>query len=242
MLAEVGPVLIAVILILLFSNVGTIVWIYLSAQNRNHGFRESMQNLEKLNRELREQKHDLMNHFQVVYGLMELGEYEEAHAYITPVFKEIRKFNRALKTAQPAVNALLWAKMEEAEKRGVDFYLEVGSSLADIPIQPWDLCRILANLIDNGLTALEKQEGERRLSVLIRETRQDYQLEIANNGPAIPADIRPHLFQSGFTTKKEAGHGQGLAIVSRLLREAEGQILLESEEGETSFTVNIPKK
>lgn len=39
--------------------------------------RESYQNLEKLNSNLRAQRHDYLNHLQVVYGLMEMEEYEE---------------------------------------------------------------------------------------------------------------------------------------------------------------------
>lgn len=238
----VSPVLLVGMGLLLLSCLVTMAGVYLSAQIRNQGYRESMRNLEQLNGKLREQKHDLMNHFQVVYGLMELGEYEEAHAYITPVFREITKLNRALKTAQPAVNALLWAKMEEAEKRHIDFYLEVGSNLKNLTIAPWDLCRILANLLDNAMTAAEKREGERRIQVCIRESGEAYQIEIANNGPEIPKELQTQIFLPGFSTKKEEGHGNGLAIVARLLREAGGELQWESTGRETSFGVCLPKK
>lgn len=240
----------------LFGEVSPAVWvcvglIFLSAlmtgagllaagRYQNKNYEESMKNLEDLNGKLREQKHDLMNHFQVVYGLMELGEYEEAHAYIKPVFKEIKKLNMALKTAQPAINALLWAKMEAAARQGIDVYPEVGTKLEKLPMQPWDLCRVLANLLDNGITALQGTEGEKRIRVSLKEVKENYVFEIANNGPVIPEENRALLFKPGFTTKKEEGHGNGLAIVARLLKEAGGEILLESEEEETVFLVRLP--
>ena len=58
---------------------------------------------------------------------MELQEYDEAKKYLDPVFKDILKVSKALKTAQTAVNALLQAKMKVAEKNQIDLFLEVRS-------------------------------------------------------------------------------------------------------------------
>ncbi len=226
--------------LLLFSSLLSIAGLAAAAGYRNRNYEEAMENLEELNRKLREQKHDLMNHFQVVYGLMELGEYEEAREYIRPVFKSIQKLNRALKTAQPAVNALLQAKMETAEQKGIDFYLEVGTALSDLPMQPWDFCRVLANLLDNAMTALEGVEGEKRLTVRMKEAASVYRVEVENNGPAIEPHILPYIFQAGFTTKREEGHGQGLAIVSRLVKGAGGMVTADCADGLTVFLVELP--
>lgn len=226
--------------LLLLSSLLSMAGLAAAAGYRNRNYAEAMENLEELNRKLREQKHDLMNHFQVVYGLMELEEYEEARAYIRPVFKSIQKLNRALKTAQPAVNALLQAKMETAEQKGIDFYLEVGTQLARLPMQPWDFCRVLANLLDNAMTALEDTEGERRLTVRMREATSVYRIEVENNGPAIEPHVLPWIFQAGFTTKREEGHGQGLAIVNRLVKGAGGTVTAESADGLTVFLVELP--
>ena len=75
---------------------------------------ESYQNMEALNSTLRAQRHDYLNHLQVVYGMMELEEYEELHAYLEPVYKDMLKTGKALKTSKPAINALIKAKMGEA--------------------------------------------------------------------------------------------------------------------------------
>ena len=86
---------------------------------------ESYRNLEQLNGTLRAQRHDYLNHLQVVYGMMELEEYEELHQYLEPVYKDMLKTGKALKTSKPAINALLKAKMGEAEGKGIDVYVEV---------------------------------------------------------------------------------------------------------------------
>lgn len=238
---DVSPVIWGCIGLILLSGLFLAVGLFEVSRYRNRSYEESMKQLEELNGKLRDQKHDLMNHFQVVYGLMELGEYEEAHTYIQPVFRGIQRLNYALKTSQPAVNALLQVKLETAQEQQVDMYLTVGSSLKDIRIQPWDLCRILANLIDNGLTALSQVDGERQLHVMINEDNNHYKFEISNNGPVIPEEMMPHLFRAGFTTKKEEGHGHGLAIVQKLVRGAGGEVTVVSDEAETVFCVVLPK-
>lgn len=228
--------------LILAASLATIMGIYAVSRYQDQSYGESMRNLESLNGKLREQKHDLMNHFQVVYGLLELEEYEEARAYVRPVFKDIQRLNMALKTALPAVNALLQVKMEAAAQKGIDFYLEVGTTLKGVTIKPWDLCRILANLLDNAMTALEEAEGEKRLVLRMQERREDYRIEISNNGPEIPDRYLPELFRAGFTTKREEGHGQGLAIVQRLVKEAGGSVTVESDAERTAFIVLLPKK
>lgn len=225
----------------LFGSLITILGLYFAHHYKNVNLEESIQNLEDLNTTLRSQRHDYLNHFQVIYGLMELKEYEEAKKYLDPVFKDIMKVSKALKTAQPAVNALLKAKMEVAEKKEIDLFLEVRSDLKNIVIEPWNLCKVLANIIDNGITALTELEHEKNLFVEISEDKSSYIFLIYNNGRKIPDNILEDVFKQGVTTKKEQGHGMGLYIVSKIVREAGGTVGVTSDSKKTCFTVVIPK-
>ena len=202
---------------------------------------DSIKDLERLNSTLREQRHDYLNHVQVIYGLMELEEYEEAKKYIEPVYREILKVSKALRTAQPAVNALLQAKMQMAEKDQIDVYLEVKSDLKYIPLEGWELCKVLSNIIDNGMMALKQIGDIRRLHIDITEDGDHYYFYIYNNGPCIKKEEIPQIFKEGYSTKKEEGHGMGLYIVKRILGEVEGTIAVESRENKTCFTITLPK-
>lgn len=75
--------------LMLLSSLITIIGLYFAVRYKNNNLEESIKNLEELKTKLRAQRHDYLNHFQVIYGLMELGEYEEAKKYISPVFKDI---------------------------------------------------------------------------------------------------------------------------------------------------------
>ena len=73
---------------------------------------EAYEQLEELNSTLRAQRHDFMNHIQVIYTLTELDDRPAALEYMDKVYGDIQKVGRVLKTTSPAVNALIAAKME----------------------------------------------------------------------------------------------------------------------------------
>lgn len=205
------------------------------------GLMESYRHLEELNSTLRAQRHDYLNHLQVVYGMMELNEYEELHNYLEPVYKDMLKTGKALKTSKPAINALLKAKMGEAEGKDIDVYVEVKSDLKDLRVADWEICKVLSNLIDNAMTALEEQSDVKKIEIDITETKEEYVFSISNNGPMIPAEVQEHIFKKGFSTKREEGHGMGLFIVQNVLKENSGSISLTSDENETAFVVRFQK-
>lgn len=202
---------------------------------------ESYHNLEQLNSTLRAQRHDYLNHLQIVYGMMELEEYEELHAYLEPVYKDMMKTGKALKTSKPAINALLKAKMGEAERKEIDVYVEVKSDLRELHAADWEVCKVLSNLIDNAMTALENWTGERKIEIEIMESKEEYIFSIGNSGPMIPKEVQESIFKQGFTTKKGEGHGMGLYIVQNVLKENHGSVSLTSDEKETAFVVKFKK-
>ena len=204
--------------------------------------RKNFKNLEKLNSELRSQRHDYLNHLQVVYGLMELGEYEELRGYFEPVYKAIQKTGKALKTSRPAINALLKAKMDEAERKGIDFYVEVKTDLKEIGVEDWELCKVISNIVDNAITALEENEETKKITVDMTEDKTHYRFSVSNNGPKIPEEMQGEIFKQGITSKKEAGHGMGLYIVMSIVKEYGGTLQLMSTEEETVFGFAFPKK
>ncbi len=230
------------ICLVLLGSLLSIAGLYSVTKYQRRNYEESLQNLENLNVRLREQRHDYLNQVQIVYGLLELEEYEDARDYLRPVFKDIMKVNRALRTSKPAVNALLQAKMDEAEQQGVDFYLEIGTQLQKLEMEAWEFCKILANLIDNAVAAAGKNEGEKWIRLRMEALPEEYRITVENNGPEIPEDRRKLIFVRGYTTKKGEGHGMGLAIVSAVLKEAGGTITVESTPESTAFSFAVPKK
>ncbi|MCM1542295.1 MAG: ATP-binding protein [Blautia sp.] len=221
-----------------------LVWmmlLYNRLRRRYDSLLESSGQMQRMNGELRSQRHDYLNHMQVVYGMVELEEYGELHDYLEPVHRDMMKVGKAIRTSVPAINALLMAKMGEAEAAQIDFYVEVKSDLGHLPMEPWELCKVLSNLIDNAITALSVKGADRKILLEISEDREHYLFSVADNGDPIPEDRQAAVFRPGFTTKQEPGHGMGLYIVSNVLKRNGGSILLKSDEKETVFTVRLKK-
>ena len=197
--------------------------------------------METLNNTLRSQRHDFLNHLQVVYSLMEMEDYDEASAYIQKVYGRITAVSRVMKTANPAVNALLQVKVAACEKAGVQATLNIQSAWKDLPIPGWEMCKVLSNLIDNAIDALQEvSQPDRKLTLTLTEDLQAFRFSVSNTGPMIPVKSWQSIFQPGITTKS-AGHGMGLYIVRKTLEDRGGGIEVTSDAGETTFAGWVPK-
>lgn len=203
---------------------------------------DTIEAMEGLNNTLRAQRHDFLNHLQVVYSLMEMQEYDEAGAYIEKIYGAITSVSRVMKTANPAINALLQVKLSECDKAKIPVEMNIQSSWKDLPMPGWEMCKVLSNLLDNAIDALEEvQEGERRLSLTLTEDLHAFRFLVSNSGPMIPVKSQESIFQPGVTTKAD-GHGMGLYIVRKVLQERGGDIRLVSDASGTTFSGFVPKE
>ena len=80
-----------------------------------------------------------------------------------------------------------------------------------------------------------------RLAVPGTTTRLDVPLLVVvrDNGPGIPDDIRPHLFDP-FVSSKATGSGLGLALVAKIIGDHGGLIEVDSRPGRTEFRLHLP--
>ena len=203
------------------------------------GLDETVTQMSDLNVAMRVQRHDFLNHLQVVYSLIEMREYEEANRYIEQVYGDIQSVSQALKTACAPVNALLRAKMAEAQQRGIDVELAVHAVWDNLPLPAWEMCRVLSNLIDNAMDALEGRDSP-RLLITLNEDVKSFSFEVKNNGPAIPEKLLNSIFEPGFSGKGK-GRGMGLHIARETMRGTAGDLTVESCEEYTAFRGFIPK-
>ena len=202
---------------LLVCNISIILSTFLLDKFYIVNLQENFKNLEHLNLKLRAQRHEYLNEMQVVYGLLELEEYEEAYRYLHPLYEDIARIGKALRTKKPAVNALA------------------------LSMEQWEVCRILGNLIDNAFTAVSGMDGEKKVHLCIQENEKQYLFIVYNNGPVIPENKRELIFKKGYSSKKEEGHGLGLWMVRKLAGQYRGTITVTSVPGKTEFDVTLPK-
>ena len=200
---------------------------------------DAYRQMEELNLTLRAQRHDFMNHIQVVYSLTEMEEYASALEYMDRVYGDVQKVGRALKTSITAVNALIAAKMADCEEDGIVFSADIRSPWKDMPVPGWEMCRVLGNLIDNAAEAMGR-ENDRKISICLWEDARAFRFYVENTGKKIDAQMAERVFEAGFSTKG-TGRGMGLHIVREILREHGGDIRLDESSGGTRFAGEIPR-
>jgi signal transduction histidine kinase len=101
-----------------------------------------------------------------------------------------------------------------------------------------ELNQVWTNIIDNAIDAMSGK-GELR----VRTYREDgcVVVEIDDNGPGIPPQVKAHIFEPFFTTKPVGqGTGLGLDTVQRIVKKHQGNIQVTSEPGDTRFQVWLP--
>lgn len=203
------------------------------------GLKQSNDQMDALNLKLRAQRHDFLNHIQVVYSLLEMGESQEAADYLERIWTEFKTVSRVIRTKVTAFNALLQVKSAACEERGIALDMDIRSTLDGLSVPAWEICCIIGNLMDNAMDALADHPGG-KIRLEVREDVRGYRFVIANNGQPIPEALRETIFEPGFSTKGE-GRGMGLSIVRNTLQEFGGAIVL-AEGDETAFVVTVPRR
>ncbi|HEX8829885.1 MAG TPA: ATP-binding protein [Longimicrobium sp.] len=124
-------------------------------------------------------------------------------------------------------------------KHGVEVTREYDAGLPRVCVYPGELNQVWTNLIDNAVDAMD---GKGRLRIRTSRAGDDAQVEIADDGPGIPAEIQARIWEPFFTTKGVGqGSGLGLDIVRRIVqRRHGGSIRVDSRPGETRFRISLP--
>ena len=105
---------------------------------------------------------------------------------------------------------------------------------------PGDLNQVWTNLIDNAIDAMEVNK-KGMLEISTTRDGQFVKVVLKDDGPGIAKDIQQKIFDPFFTTKEMGmGSGLGLDVVSRIIRQHNGSIKVNSQPGDTEFEVCLP--
>jgi signal transduction histidine kinase len=137
----------------------------------------------------------------------------------------------------------------------VDIELALDENVGKVPLVGEDFSRVILNLCNNTFDAMREkldasgrpqdaEDYEPKLTVKTIDGNDQVIVEITDNGPGIPEEIKVKIMQPFFTTKKGTeGTGLGLYITNDIVKAHGGTIDIKSTEGKrTTFKIHLPRQ
>lgn len=205
-------------------------------------------------RGLRAQTHEFANRVHTVAGLLELGAYDEARAYLADLSATHTRTSTDISdhVHDPAVAALTIAKSAQASEIGVDLRL---SPMTSVPALARDVrsdaLLVLGNLVDNALDAVAS-DPRGWVELMVRLHTADsglphdlLEIRVTDSGQGVADDVAEEIFRLGFTTKasRDGGtRGLGLALVKQVCESRGGSVEMEAPDADEGavFTACLP--
>ncbi len=129
-----------------------------------------------------------------------------------------------------------------ADQKGVEIVAVKPSYNVVIDCDKDRVVQVLENLIGN---AIKYTPGGKRVTVRLVEAGPEVRFEVADEGPGIPDDVLPHIFDTFYRAKAATGRGLGLglSIALGLVRAHRGAIWAESEKDRgATFVFTMPRR
>lgn len=121
------------------------------------------------------------------------------------------------------------------KKKNIKLVDELDLELPKANVLIGEINQVWTNIIDNAIDAMDR---EGTLTVKSYQERDKFVVEIIDDGPGIPDDIKNRIWEPFYTTKGVGeGTGLGLDVVKKIIRRHKGDITLESKPGRTMFKV-----
>jgi signal transduction histidine kinase len=177
-----------------------------------------------------------------VYGLLaEVGQGAEAISEIVEAVKTYSYLDQApiqkVDVRETLENSLVL--LRHKLKMGVSIRRDYADDVPRVEAYGSELNQVWTNIIDNAIDAVE---GKGELKLRTYPADSTVVIEITDDGPGIPPEIRQRIFEPFFTTKGPgAGTGLGLHIAYNIVvHRHHGQIQVASKAGETRLRVILP--
>jgi signal transduction histidine kinase len=174
-----------------------------------------------------------------------LREIRQASARISDLVRAVKSYSHmdksSLKEAdvREGLENTLIILGHKLKKGNVEVRREYEEGLPPVCAHGGELNQVWTNLLDNAIDAVE---GEGHVGVRAVRDGDRVMVEISDDGPGIPEEIRERIFEPFFTTKEVGkGTGLGLDISYRVVVEKlGGDIRVSSKPGDTRFEVRLP--
>lgn len=193
---------------------------------------------------IRGQRHDFLNHVQVMYTMLKMNKLEQLNTYMADVVNEAHSMGHVIHHSSPALAAFIQMKMELAFTRSITFAFDLPPTLdIESSIKSIDLVKIMGNLVDNAFEESDTLPVEHRnvhLSIHLEDGA--LKIEVRNQSRLLTEKEKQRMLLPGYTTKKSGHSGLGLAIVHERVQYYKGSLSIHSDIKQgTAILVTLPQ-
>lgn len=156
-------------------------------------------------------------------------------------FSRITPMHPELTEIKGLADRLARLVQHKLEMSAIQLHMDFAADLPRIYCDAAQIEQVLLALVMNAIDAMPRG-GNLWLSARAQPQRDEFTIEVRDDGPGIPAEILPQIFEP-FSTTKEVGKGVGLglAISQSIVERHRGRIEVETDAGRgTTFRVTLP--
>ena len=192
-----------------------LIFLYLKHENQ----KEIIKKMDEFVLSLRKQRHEFINHLQVIFVLIDCDEKDEALNYLKSIEASVKNKSLVYKTNNPHIGAVLGAFAIKAESKEVRFDLYGLHDFSKFPLSHIHAVTVLSNLLKN---ALENCEKDSCVYLEIEIVHGYFYLKISNDGKPIEiihgnnfSDWQQQIYQGKSSKGKD--RGAGMLIIKEIL-------------------------
>jgi signal transduction histidine kinase len=198
---------------------------------------------------------DALNWLEALVSSMQLvATIEESIGRVSSLVKAVKSYAYEGKGQKQTVDikesiyATLVILGHKLREKQITLKKDFAPNVAPLQTECSGLNQIWTNILDNAIDAVPPG-GHISIRTWEEETgaaakvRHYLCITIADDGPGIPLDSQPHIFDPFYTTKPVGvGTGLGLGIVQRIVEQYGGTVTFTSEPGNTEFRIRLPRE
>ncbi len=193
-----------------------------SISEQKHSLELQLENQQQI----RKLKHDMKTHTATLSGLLSAGKLEEAAAYLKNVESEMEPVVQPF-CANAYLNAVFSHYFRQFQKLDMKLRLNIQISEEDLPYM--ELCQILSNALENAWEAsAELPRSERSASLQMKYSREYLLIRVKNK---CREDLCVEKGTVPKSSKKDPGHGFGLATIQEMAASLAGDMLAYTDSG-----------
>lgn len=180
---------------------------------------------------IRKTKHDMLNGYIGLYGLVKEERYDELKLYLEASIKNLKEMESVHYFGNPLIDAIVSKKISDAKERGIEVVFHCGViSIGDIDEE--DLGILLANALDNAIESTVKSSYD-KIDVYVSTMNCFLKIDVIN----YVDDITGVSFKNSSKVFDKENHGIGIKSMKDTAKKYNGSLQYDKKDNEVILSV-----